>query len=387
MATVTRTWTDNDSSNNTNYEQNYTFLLSDINSWVNGDNGIPDYATITSAILTLTATHNGTGIFGVTVGGRANIWFANDSSQIVGNVLIDSGLNNVLSNTTWSGTADITSFVTNGGVNAGQVSNGTATRLIVTKWLSTSVNVRWNITVSIAFTYEEHECSYSSWTTTKNATCTSTGTRSRTCTVCGETQTQTTAMKAHTEVAIPAVAATCTATGLTAGKKCSVCGTVTVAQTTVAKKAHTAVTDKAVSATCTTAGKTAGSHCSVCNTVITAQQTIAALGHDMGSYVQTVAPTYSAAGSERSDCSRCDHYTTRAIAALGFPVYINSTRCSGVYYVEAEKTIYYVISGTIPSGASIAFDSVDGIHFKVTNSVPTNGKLITGIYHNTTLMK
>ena len=43
---------------------------------------------------------------------------------------------------------------------------------------------------------------------------------------------------AHTEETLSAVAATCTETGLTEGKKCSVCGEVTVAQETVTAKGH-----------------------------------------------------------------------------------------------------------------------------------------------------
>ncbi len=42
----------------------------------------------------------------------------------------------------------------------------------------------------------------------------------------------------HTEVAVSAVAPTCTETGLTVGKKCSVCGTILVAQQQVAAKGH-----------------------------------------------------------------------------------------------------------------------------------------------------
>ena len=43
----------------------------------------------------------------------------------------------------------------------------------------------------------------------------------------------------HIEAIIPAVAATCTKTGLTEGKKCSVCDKILVAQNTVDKLAHT----------------------------------------------------------------------------------------------------------------------------------------------------
>lgn len=116
-------------------------------------------------------------------------------------------------------------------------------------------------------------------TITTQPTCAKEGVRTYKCS-CGATYTETIAKTSHNSNAtIPAVSATCTKTGLTEGKKCSVCGTITVAQQTVAKKAHTIVTDNAVSATCTKTGLTEGKHCSVCGTVIVAQQTISTVDH------------------------------------------------------------------------------------------------------------
>ncbi len=83
----------------------------------------------------------------------------------------------------------------------------------------------------------EHTHSYSS-KITKQPTCTSTGVKTFTCS-CGKSYTETIAKTSHnSNTSIPAVASTCTKTGLTEGKKCSVCGTVTVAQQTVAVKSH-----------------------------------------------------------------------------------------------------------------------------------------------------
>ncbi len=131
-----------------------------------------------------------------------------------------------------------------------------------------------------------------------------------------------------------AVAPTCTETGLTEGKHCSVCGTVLVAQETVsalghkpgqavkentvepdctnagsydsvvyctvckkelsrnkviiAANGHTEVVDAAVAPTCTATGLTEGKHCSVCNTVLVAQNVVPANGHSYEAEFATV---------------------------------------------------------------------------------------------------
>lgn len=111
----------------------------------------------------------------------------------------------------------------------------------------------------------------------------------------------------HTEQILPAVDATCIATGLTEGKKCSVCQETLVAQTEVAATGHTEEVIPAVDATCTVGGSTAGKRCSVCLLVIEAPQTIAPLGHTEEVFVAAVAPTCTTAGStEGKKCSVCN---------------------------------------------------------------------------------
>ena len=188
------------------------------------------------------------------------------------------------------------------------------------------------------------------------ATCTETGFEGLRCSSCGREVGTTTPALGHISVSDPAVAATCTSTGLTAGSHCSRCNIVlsgresipalghdygvyvqTKAPTctatgtakaycsrcssskskTLAALGHNSVIDEAVAATCIATGLTEGSHCSRCEAVLEEQETIPALGHDYGDYVQTKAPTCTAKGTETATCSRCSNTTSREISALG----------------------------------------------------------------------
>ena len=137
-------------------------------------------------------------------------------------------------------------------------------------------------------------------------TCTEKGYTTHTCSRCGDTYTDNEVEKlAHTEVVDKAVEATCTATGLTEGKHCSVCNEVTVAQTVVNALGHTEVVDKAVAPTCTATGLTEGKHCSVCGEVLVAQTVVNALGHTEV-VDKAVAPTCTETGlTEGKHCSVC----------------------------------------------------------------------------------
>ena len=170
------------------------------------------------------------------------------------------------------------------------------------------------------------------------ATCTA----AKTCKNCNETEGT---PLGHTEVTLEAKDATCTATGLTEGKKCSVCNTVTKAQTTVpatghdlvqheAKEAtcteggwnayetcnkcdhntkvevgahgHTEQTLEAVDPTCTETGLTAGKKCTVCGTTTVAQEEVPATGHNSDVNVPGTAATCGETGlTDGKKCSVC----------------------------------------------------------------------------------
>lgn len=142
----------------------------------------------------------------------------------------------------------------------------------------------------------------------KPATCTETGLSGRTvCSVCNQAVNEGTVlpMLEH-RVGVGAVirAATCTTEGLMAFS-CQDCG-VQVSTETIPALGHAVAIDPAVAATCTTTGLTEGSHCTACNEVLTAQQTIPALGHDWDEGEVTKAATRSATGVRTHHCTRCN---------------------------------------------------------------------------------
>ncbi|MBR2966643.1 MAG: type II secretion system protein [Clostridia bacterium] len=136
-------------------------------------------------------------------------------------------------------------------------------------------------------------------TTTTPPTCQSNGTTTFCCTQCGATETETIAPTGHSEVVDNAVEATCTSTGLTEGKHCSVCNEVLVAQQVIGLKPHTEETIPAIEPTCTTTGLTVGTKCSVCGETLVAQTVVDALGHTESSVVveNSIAPQCTVDGS------------------------------------------------------------------------------------------
>ena len=158
--------------------------------------------------------------------------------------------------------------------------------------------------------------SWGEWTVTTPASCTATGEETRTCDRCAATEKRELAKTGHTEVVDPAVEATCTATGLTEGKHCSVCHAVIVAQEVVPMKEHTVVTVPGKAATCTEAGLTDGEKCSVCGKELKAQETIKALGHSWDEGKVTTAPTYEKTGVKTYTCGICKATKTESIPQL-----------------------------------------------------------------------
>ena len=154
------------------------------------------------------------------------------------------------------------------------------------------------------------------------ATCTATGlTEGSHCSVCGATivAQETTPALGHNPVTDEAVAATCTETGLTEGSHCSRCGEILVAQETVPANGHTEVIDEAVAPTCTTTGLTEGKHCSVCHAVLIDQVEVPATGHTTAIDAAVAATCTETGLTQGSHCSVCGATLTaqEIVPALG----------------------------------------------------------------------
>jgi len=113
---------------------------------------------------------------------------------------------------------------------------------------------------------------------------------------------------AHTEAIVEGKAPTCTETGLTEGKVCSVCGETLVAQEEI-PAAHTEKIVEGKAPTCTETGLTEGKVCEICGEVLVAQEELPVAEHawDAGVYTE---PTYEADGYTTYTCTACGETKT-----------------------------------------------------------------------------
>lgn len=155
-------------------------------------------------------------------------------------------------------------------------------------------------------------------TVTVEPTCTKSGTKAEICTLCGAT--------VSTEILNPLshdyaeeftvdLEATCT----TAGRKSQHCTRCDAkrAVTETAPLGHSEEIIPAMAASCTATGLTEGKKCSACGELLTAQEEVPALGHAYNAGVVTKEPTCTAKGVKTFVCANdAKHTYTEEIAKL-----------------------------------------------------------------------
>ncbi len=181
------------------------------------------------------------------------------------------------------------------------------------------------------------------------------------CSKCGEvldSKTVETDVLGHTDEVVAGKAATCTETGLTEGKKCSVCGTTTVTQEEIPALGHKEgkpVVENSTAASCGAAGSyDEVVYCTVCGKELSrTNHTVDATPH---SYKETITtkPTCTEAGVKTFNCSVCGDTYTEELTALGhdeikheakaptctqigWDAYVTCSKCDYTTYNELAK--------------------------------------------------
>ncbi|MCI5938080.1 MAG: SH3 domain-containing protein [Eubacterium sp.] len=178
----------------------------------------------------------------------------------------------------------------------------------------------------------------------------------------------------HRVVNVAAVEATCEKSGLTSGKKCSVCGYVIQKQEVINAKGHTPVVLAAVKATTQRSGLTKGKKCSVCGKILVAQKTIPKIAYKMKKPATT---------SKKVKMYQKKSKSSKVIKTIkkGKKITILDMK-KGWYLVKYSGKVGYVPSssvvwtGKVKTGeGSLRLRAGEGKKYKIINTYPKGTKV------------
>ncbi|MBQ3140364.1 MAG: hypothetical protein IJC25_00205, partial [Clostridia bacterium] len=174
-----------------------------------------------------------------------------------------------------------------------------------------------------------------------DATCTKDGaTAGEKCADCGTVTKAPQVIAAyHDEYNMRDKAATCTADGYTGGIGCYVCGETVVEPTVIPATGHTPVAVAGKAATCTETGLTEGTKCSVCDATIEAQKVVAKLAHKYADGKCTVCGEAEAAASQPTTSSATSAPTTSETTSAPTTSETASTPASSTPVVPSEPIV------------------------------------------------
>ena len=168
-------------------------------------------------------------------------------------------------------------------------------------------------------------------------------------------------------------------------------------QETIAALGHTEVVDASVEATCTETGLTEGKHCSVCGKVLVKQDVIEALRHNYESEV--TAPTCTESGYTTHTCSRCgdsyvDSYTeatghnyivkstTEAVCEQGGIIVYECTNCKDTYQETIAALGHTEVVDASVEATCIQAGLTEGKHCSVCGEILVAQEEVEALGHN-----
>ena len=181
--------------------------------------------------------------------------------------------------------------------------------------------------------------SYGDWTVVKEATETEKGSKEKVCSTCNDKVTEEIPVKEHVHnYKETKVEATCTEKGYT--KFTCECGDTYNDNEVPASHKEEVIPAKAPK--CGETGLTEGKKCSVCNEVLVAQTEVAALEHKYGEWTTVKEPTFTEVGTKEKVCSLCNDKVTEEI-----PVKVDQNEGTPVEKITLNGTTYDTLAAAI----------------------------------------